>query len=353
MSFARTVVRHIVPLILACLALLPLPGCSIGYTNLRPGENSGLYKHLFDDVISRYDQPYWLWVRGSITGDLNGDGVVDEEVIIATIQQGDANNPGPIEIAFLAACKVAKDGNRTAIARQLLFDRDPIPRSPRPINDIGIVKDAPFTRCRAQMIADKVSLTETVVVYFWNDPLPTSVWYIGFALENGRLVKNLESLIWQTVPGILVANLDRSIEGSPLGYQLAFQVAAIPPELWKKIGQPSEMPLFGHVYARNSQGYYVQADSDARYRDNYHKLEAAWNQAYLKAALNGLPPEEMAWFEYHMGLLNYYTENYDMSRALLIKARRFAKDPSLLRAIDEAFVFTRFAPNASPETVKE
>ncbi len=353
MPFAKTCVRRLLPLLLACLTLAAVPGCSIGYTNLRPGENSALYKHLFDDVISRYDQPYWLWVRGSISGDLDGNGIVEEEVILATIQQGDQKNPGPIEVAFVAACKIDQNGNRTALARQLLFDRDPIPRAPRPINDIGIVRDAPFTRCRAQMIQDKVSLSETFAVYFWNDPLPTSVWYIGFALEGGRLVKNLETLIWQSVPGILVANLDRSIEGSPLGYQLAFQVAAIPPEIWKKVGQASEMPLFGHVYARNSQGYYVQADADPRYSDNYKKLEASWNQAYLKAALNGLPPEEMAWFEYHMGLLNYYTENYDMARALLVKARRFAKDPSLVRAIDEAFVFTRFAGPSAPETAKE
>lgn len=319
----------------AALALVALVGgCSLGFTSLHPGENSGLYQHLFDDVISNYDEPYWLWIRGTITGDLNGNGIVDEEIVLATIQKGDAKRPGPIEMAFLVACTVAPDGKRTAVARQLLFDSSPIPRAPKPENDLGIVVDRPFTRCRAQMIQDKVTLTETVVVYFWSDPMPSSVWYAGFALKDGKLVKNLESVMWQNTPGFLAVNLDRAIEASPFGYQLAFSVAAIPEDVIRKIATPHEAPLWGHVFARNKDGVYEQAD--ARFGERYEKIAAGWNQMYLKASLKGLPPEDMAWFEYHMGILNHYMGDHEMSQAFLKKAAEHAKDPALVRGIGKA-----------------
>lgn len=327
---------------LAAAALVA--GCSMGFTNLHPGENSALYQHLFADVISNYDEPYWLWIRGAISGDLNGNGVVEEEVVLATIQKGTPKNPGPIEVAFVVACEVDSEGKRTAIARQLLFDSSPIPAAPKPVNDLGVVYDAPFTRCRAQMISDKVTLTETFVVYFWSDNHPGSTWYCGFALDEGRLVKNLETVIYQTTPGFLTANLDRSIEASPFGYQLVFGVSGIPEEIFNKIGAPHEAPLWGHVYARNAQGMYVQADE--KYGENYRQIEGPWNQSYLKAVIKGLPPEELAWFEYHMGILNHYTGNQDMAMGFLNKAQRFARDLVLKNAIDKAIATVGSPPAA-------
>ncbi len=47
--------------------------------------------------LTEYDEPHWLWIRGTITGDLDGNGVADEEIVLATIQQGDERRPGPIE----------------------------------------------------------------------------------------------------------------------------------------------------------------------------------------------------------------------------------------------------------------
>ena len=333
MSCFRTFPKAVVAT--ACLVLLAfVHGCSMGFTNLHPGENSSIYASLFEDIISSYDEPHWLWVRGTISGDLNGNGVVDEEVVLATIQKGDAREPGPIEVAFLVACQVDPDGKRTAIARTLLFDKSPVMNAPRPINDLGIVEDRPFTRCRAQMVQDKVTLTETVVVYFWGDPRPSSVWYAGFALNEGKWEKNLESVMRQATPGFLTANLDRSIDASPFGYQLVFGVAAIPEHIGAKLGPPHEMPLWGHVFARNKNGYYGQADE--RFADNYRQLEGPWNQTYLKAVINGLPPDELAWFEYHLGILNHYTGNPEMARGFLKKARRHAKDPVLQQAVADA-----------------
>lgn len=320
-----------VALVLALSAALAVSGCSMGFTNLHPGENSGPYQHLFADIISRHDEPYWLWVRGTISGDLNGDGKVSEELVVATIQKGTHKQPGPIEMAFLVACSVTPDGGREAIARQLLFDRSPIPGAPRPDNDVDFVVDNPFTRCRAQMVQDKVTFTETVVVYFWADPTPSSVWYAGYGMEDGKFVKNLETVMWQATPGVLVANLDRSLEASPYGFQLVFGVSAIPPEVFAKIGKPSEAPLWGHVYSRNDHGYYEQADH--RFAENFHRLEGPWNQAYLKAVVKGLPPEDLAWFEYHLAILNHYTENPDMAEAFIAKARLYARHPALIAAI--------------------
>lgn len=315
-----------------CLAAtLSLPGCSMGYANLHPGENSALYHHLFNDVISLYDEPYWLWVRGTISGDLDGNGKVEEELVVATIQKGSRRQPGPIEMAFLVACKLDANGNRQAIARQLLFDRSPIPGAPRASTDIDHIVDNPFTRCRAQMIQDKVSMGESIVVYFWTDPTPCSVWYVGYALKDGKFVKNLETVMWQHTPGIGTVNLDRSIEARQSGYQLVFGVAALPDSVMAKIGKPSEAPLWGHVFARDKDGVYRQAD--ARFAEHYSRLEGPWNQAYLKAIVKGLTPEELAWFEYHLAIMNHYTGNRDMAEAFIAKAAVNAKDPALAAAI--------------------
>lgn len=319
-------------------ATLWLSGCSMGFTNLHPGENSAYYNQLFEDVITTYDEPYWLWIRGTISGDLNGNGVVEEEVVIATIQQGTPRNPGPIEKAFLVVCETQPGGERKAIARTLLFDSSPVADAPKPVNDLGVIVNKPFTRTRAQMVQDKVTLKETVVVYFWSDPTPSSVWYVGFELkEDGSLAKNLETVMYQGTPGFLTANLDRSIDASRFGYQLLFGVSAIPPEVFAKLGAPHEAPMWGHVYARNADDRYQQADE--RFGSHYRQLENSWNQLYLKAAMNELPADELAWFEYHMGIMNHYTGNNDMAVRFLKKARANAKDDTLIQALDKASAY--------------
>lgn len=331
---SATPIRSAILALLAA-AVLGLTGCSMGYTNLKPDENSAAYQHLFADIINSYDEPYWLWIRGTISGDLNGNGAIEQELVLATIQKGDHRRPGPIEAALIVACETDEDGKRIAVARQLLFDAPPIADAPKPVNDLGLVVDAPLTRCRIQMVPDKATLRETFVVYFWSDAGPASTWYAGFSLVDGKFEKNLETVIHQTTPGVLVANLDRSVEATPFGYQLVFGVAAIPETVFRKIGPPHEMPLFGHVYARNAQGIYEQADS--RFGDNYRQLEAPWNQTYLKAVIKGLPMEDLAWFEYHIGIINHYTGNHDMALGFLSKARKYAEDPLLKNAIEQAF----------------
>lgn len=326
------------PLLALALAVIGsaaplLSGCSLGYTNLHPGENSAFYAPLFADIINTYDEPYWLWVRGTIRGDLDGNGRVEEELVIATIQKGTPRQPGPIEMAFLVACEVAPDGTRTSLARTLLFDRNPIPGAPKPVNDLGAVDERPLTRIRAQMIQEKVNLSESVVVYCWGDETPGSVWYAGYSLEDGVLVKNLETAMRQSVPGFLSVNLDRRVDASPLGYQLVFGVEAVPDAIIRKLATSQEAPLWGHVYARNAEGVYLQADE--RFGSHYRQLESRWNQLYLKAQLNNLPPEELAWFEYHMGIMNHYTGNSDMALALLLRAETGARDPLLQAAVKD------------------
>lgn len=314
-------------------------GCSLGYTALHPGENSGLYHHLFEDVINTFDQPYWLWVRGSIRGDMNGNGVVEEEIVIATIQKGTEKHPGPIELALLVVCEVQLDGTRKAIARTRLFEGDPILAAPRPINDLGQAAPRPLTRVRAQMLQDKATLMEFVVVYFWADPAPSPVWFAGYRLDGERLVKNLEVAMHQPHPGFVTVNLDPSMEATPYGYQLAFSVTAVPERILKKLDSPRDPPMWGHAYARNDDGYYEQADW--RFGEQYRKIENAWNQLYLKALLLKLPRDELAWLEYHMGLLNEYAGDSHLARLLLERAAEGAKDEDLVEAVGKALEFVR------------
>lgn len=314
-----------------CLGVF-LPGCSFGYTNLHPDENSALYDDVFSDLLLPGDEPRWLWIRGVISGDFRGDGTVAEEAVIATIQKGDRNRPGPIESAFLAICDVDEKGGRKTIARVRLFEGDPIAGAPKPENDLWHALPVPLTRTRAQVVQDKVGMKETVVVYFWGESLPGGVWYVGYSLDNDRgLVKKLETALWQKTPGFLTVNLDRSIEAAPFGYQLILGATAIPAEILAKLDNPGEAPTWGHVFARGVDGVYHQADR--RFGDNYRRLENRWNQIYLTAVFQGLPPDELAWFEYYLGVINTYTGNADMAARFLEKARKNAKDPTLARAV--------------------
>ncbi len=331
-----TGLRRLSPIVLglSLAGCLFLAGCSLGYTNLRPGENSALYAPMFSDVINRYDEPRWLWVRGSISGDFDGDGKVGHEAVVATIQAGSPKSPGPIETAFLVLCEIGEDGSRTAVARTVLFEGDPIAKAPRAENDLIRVVPVPLTKARAQTVQDKVTLKESVVVYFWGDRLPGGVWYGGYSLEDGRLVKNLETVLWQATPGFMTANLDKSIEGSHLGYQILFSIAAIPGEVSEKLGNVRDAPLWGHVFARGKDGVYRQAD--ARFGEHYREIENIWNQSYLRAVLRELPADELAWFEYYMGIMNHYTRNDDMSARFLRKAAEGAKNPALVEAVRTA-----------------
>ncbi len=196
------------------------------------------------------------------------------------------------------------------------------------------IGDVPLTRCRAQMVQDKATLKETVVAYFWGDSMPGPVWYAGYGLEDGKWVKNLEAAFWQKSPGFLTTNLDRSIDAAHLGYQLVFGVAAVPDDVIAKIAQPGDAPLWGHVYARNGEGFYEQAD--ARFGEQYRRIQGAWNQMYLKASLEGLPPEDMAWFEYHLGMLNRHLGEDALAGAFLRKAAKNAKDPTLVKGVEAA-----------------
>lgn len=319
---------------LVCLGAL-LPGCTFGYTNFHPGENSALYDELFSDIILAGDGQRWLWIRGVLTGDFRGDGKVAEEAVIATVQKGSLARPGPIESAFLVICDVAENGDRQAIARIMLFDGDPIAAAPKPEYDLWQATPVPLTRTRAQVVQDKVGMKEAVVVYFWGDSLPGSVWYTGYILDDDRgLVKKLETAVWQKTPGFLTVNLDRSIAAAPFGYQLILGATAIPAEIMAKLDNPGEEPTWGHVYARDANGLYHQADR--RFGVNYQRLENRWNQIYLKAVFQGLPPDELAWFEYYLGIINSYIDNADMASRFLEKARKNAKDPVLARAIAAA-----------------
>lgn len=313
------------------LAAFAAGGCSLGYVHLDPGENSGLYAHLFADVITNFDEPHWLWVRGTINADFDGDGKVEEEAVIATIQSGTPKRPGPVEAAFLVICRKTDAGERVAMARTLLFDHNPIHGDVVAFNDIGMMNDVPLTRVKAQMVQDKLELGESIVVYFWGDESPTSVWYAGYHLDEGELKKNLETVMWQTSPGFLVANLDKRLEARGEGYQLLFPVASIPPEILSKVTKTNEILLWGHVLARDKDGFYRQ--NDQRFGEHYRRLEGNWNQMYLRAAITDMEPADLAWFEYHLALLNHYTDNPDLAERFLAKAKKYAADPRLLAAI--------------------
>jgi hypothetical protein len=312
---------------------LILPGCSVGFLRLLPEVGADLYGKFVQDIADAHGPPYWVWVRGSVGGDFNGDRRVEGKALVVTVQGGTAKRPGPIEAAYLIIL-AAKDGEpHRLIAKTELFSRNPIAGSPRPGNSIDWVVEAPLTQVRAQAIFDKLTFREAVAVYFWGESLPGSVWYAGYSLDrDGRLRKILETALWQDSPGLLPVNLDKKVGADQKGNQLVFPVSGLPAKIAARLDRPGGKPLWGHIYASGDDGVYRQADR--QFSRHYQAIADKWNQAYLKAMLlDRLPPEELAWFEYRLGLLNFHTGHPELAAEFLERAQRGNRDGDLAKAI--------------------
>lgn len=318
----------------ALAAALALPGCSLGFRNLHPGEEGRIYDPLFSDIINRFDSPEWLWVRGVISGDFDADGDVAEEAVVATIQKGNERAPGGIDSAYLAICRLEPNGGRTAIARAPLFDGNPVPRAARPDKDAGGFKVEPLRSARAQVVQNKSGVGDSVMVFAWGESSPTSVWYALYRLRDGMLEKIFETALWQDQPGFATENLDKRAGSASPGYQMVFPVSGLPLEVVEKLGGWREAPVWGHVYGMDENGVYRQADE--LFGENYARIENQWNQSYLKAILYNFENAELAWFEYHLGMLNHYAGKRDIAARLFDKAGANAADAALLAAIAKA-----------------
>ncbi len=318
---------------LACLAALA--GCSLGYRNMHPYEESAIYSPLFEDIITRFDAPEWLWTRGTVSGDFDSSGEVNEEAVIATIQTGERHNSNPILAAYLVVARVEENGTRTAIARTKLFDSDPFATATGIDNNVYNAKSAPLRFARAQAIPDKSRLGDFICVYFWSDGKPNNVWHAGYRLRNGMLEKVYDLAIAQFSPGMTYANLDK--RPKPVdGFQLIFPSAALPPEVSSKLDSEVEVPLWGHVFLQDDKGYYHQ--DDHIFGSNYTKIENTWNQAYLKAlTTDAFLPSDLAWFEYHLGMINIFIGKPEMAKGFLEKADKNSRDESLSKAIANAW----------------
>ena len=171
-------------LILGLASCLALGGCSVGFIKTSPDEGENIYGAFFEEVSGSLDRGKWLWVRGAIAGDFDGDGKVGEEAAIATVQGGGIRSPEPVEAAYLAWLALDEDGGRRPLCLTEIFLRNPLSESPRPENGLDRVEETRFTQVRAQIIRDKLGFKEEVVVYFWGDRLPGSVWYAGYGLDD-------------------------------------------------------------------------------------------------------------------------------------------------------------------------
>jgi hypothetical protein len=290
---------------------------------------------MFEDVVNRFDDPKWLWVRGVVNGDFDANAAADQEAVIATIQGGSRRAPGPIESAYLLICRVGPGGKRSPTSRIKLFDSHPAPTAPRPAHDATPLVVEPLIHARAQVLPDKLKLGDSVMVYFWGGSYPTTVWYACFASEDDALTKTFEGCFWQTNRGVAALNLDKRGGRDSFGYQFVRPVAPFPEELAHKIGGWRRAPTWGHVYTPLREGGYAQAD--ALYGDHYDRIENEWNEKYLEVLYGDLTQSELAWYEYHLGLLAHYTGKQALVKRYLDKAARNAADDILSEAIANAY----------------
>ena len=335
MKCKRAVPSLAILTVVFCATLALAGGCSLGYRNMHPDEDSAIYSPLFNDIITRFDEPQWLWTRGTIGGDFDSDKKAEEEAVIATIQSGDKRNPNPIEKAYLVISKIDQDKNRTAIARTLIFDSGAIPRSQPAVNNAHLSEASPMTHVRAQLVPDKQGLGDSIIVYLWGDEQPANVWFRGFKLENSNLVQVLDMTMCQTTPGFALANLQIGTGPKAKNFQLIFPSAALPDNVISKMEDDFKPPLWGNVFALDADGIYRQADE--QFGEHYVRIENEWNQAYLNALLvHNLDAADLAWFEFHLGLLNHFTGKDTIAKSFLDKAKKNADNIRLSTAITEA-----------------
>lgn len=311
---------------LTALLLFSLAGCTSGFKNLLPHEKSTIYNPLFYDLTHRFDSPEWLWVRGSFTGNFDGDSTSEKEAVIATLQAGDELNPGPIKTAYLVVSKITGPEERFPLARIKLFSDNPLAHPNKVEGSVFQPEMSELYQVSAQTIRRKLSRQEDIAVFFFDNAHPANVWLTVYQLTPAGLVKKLDISLRQDSPGLLPLSLSKWPEGIDNEFQLVIPSASLPDSLVKRLGKDFVRPLWGHVFDYDrSSGLYYQADG--RYGEYYVNIANAWNQAYLTALLQGdIDNSDLAWFEYHLALLNHRLGRDATARKFLDKASQGAKD---------------------------
>lgn len=295
------------------------------------------YDGFFDDLATPLDHPQWVWVRGVVTGDFDGDSQAKEEAIVATIQSGDKRTPGPVEKAYLLFCAVDNDDKRTVMSRHLIFDKSPIAEADRP--DWVLTPDfseVPIFNISAQAVADRVKVADTVVIIAWGERLPGPIWYGGYSLHDGEFHQELDIAAWQAAPGLMVRNIDRRGVAENRGRQLVVRQDVLPPVLATALGDKSATPLWGNIYTRDENGIFYQADDT--FGSEYSLVQAEWLRTYEKAKLLNVPPEDLAIIEFYVGLLHSHIRDISLAEGFLRLAADHAgtSNDKLSAAIDSA-----------------
>lgn len=318
------------PVAIVLSALLLISGCMDGYTSLKPDATVTYYNGMLDDVITPLESPRWVWFRGRTSMDLDVDRTTREEAVVATIQAGDRNAPGPIEEAWLLICSINDTGNRTLLARRQIYSAADTTPVPQPANEVCVPHAVPFTHIRVNAVNAKTMSPDTIVVSLWGDGTPTRGLYKAWQVHGHDLSLALELEAWQEFPGILVANLDKAASHSGLGYQLLIESSSVPPRILDALGMDRTTPLWGHVFSADEHGRYHQADK--HFGKHYAELETRWNKLFVAASMANLPPADMAWIELYLGMLNHYLANNAEAASLLRSAESHTDNTGVAHA---------------------
>ncbi len=321
--------------VLFAAVVLPC-GCSyLGYQEFRPRE-IGQYDRMLVDPAAATISDGWLWTRGKVEGDLDGDRK-DEEVILATIQGGTVDKPKPFTKAILLIRGLDANNTYKVLLRRNIFlavnsmDQAALPRHlhlPLP--------GTSMRRCSAKIVDIDNSGRGIILVSLWGNMPDRRIcaWHAGYRFRTGdgganSLQRVFLSLAIQQDPEIEITDLDQDgvnelvLRQSPLPQNSDMNANGI------------ETPDWLSVFARNGKGEFKQQNAAhaAAYDDN---LLLGWYQNYFISCLGGASNAETAVFEYYIGEIYRYRKNFALAKTFLARAAKNTTSPRLRNLVKDS-----------------
>jgi hypothetical protein len=308
-----------------CLNMLLAQGCvSWGYQKYKPNENNE-YDAMLDGLVSPFAaEKKWIWSRGKVFGDLDGDGK-DEETVVATIQGGTPDVPEPITRAFLLICNRDANGKLSLRYRVNLFDAGKsLEKAPTPVGLAFPPEVLPMKDCSLQIVDSDASDRSLLLASFSSAEKDgcASAWHTAYRLDKQQgdaALKCVFSLLcWQKDAAVATMDIDKDGIDEFIIEQSVVPAASI-------LGtHETEFPKWISVYKVGSDGVYVQADEE--FRRMYRPVMLDWYKQYVSLLHAEAKNPAQSLYEYYLGRMHFYLGEFHIAERFATKSLENSSD---------------------------
>lgn len=305
-------------------------GCiSLGYISFRPQEVA-----IYDEFLEPVKEPLWTWVRGKVSGDLDGDGQ-SEEAVLATVHDGSRSSPGPFRSVTLLICRREKKEKIELKFRREIYREGAKTSDRLPAEVLLDPTPSPMHHCSASIVEGENKKAGLLVISLWGEAEKGRcwTWHGAFRLTPENLENVFSTYAIQTEPTLEILDLDR--DGTP---EIVVPSSVFPPLASSPTAPPfsNELSplLWKSVFVLGPERRYLQ--DNRKHPKLYDDLTLAWQEHYAYQILLRQPPEILAEYEYYLGLLHSYRKRPGLSRLYLEKVISGTPSARLRKCAEDA-----------------